>query len=392
MYFFLAAVRRRHGLLKRAAWAWVFACCAVAACQVQAQDVARVASPTVAAHQAAVDHARKLARELVVKHNLPGLSVAIGLGDDVVWAQGFGWANLEAQVPVTPLTRFRIGSVSKSLTSVAVGLLYQNGRIDLDAPVQKYVPSFPEKRWPVTTRELMAHTAGIRHYEGDEFLNAKHYDGVIDGLAIFENDPLLFKPGKQYHYSSYGWNLVSAVVQAAAHEKFLDFMRTRIFLPLGMRHTVPDYVKRIVPHRVAFYVHDKQGRIRNAPYVDNSYKWASGGFVSTPSDLVRFGFALLDHDLLKPATRDLLWKPVHLASGKSIGRGLDWVLDTDAHGRRTVGHTGGSVGGTTVFVIYPDQRMVVAVTANLSDADGLSAFAAKVANLFAPAPNGDARR
>lgn len=382
MHALFTAAHFRHGLLRKIAAAAVLACCATLACQARAQNAVRAVSPTVVAHQQAVDQARKLARELVASHNLPGLSVAVGLDDGVVWAQGFGWANLEEQVPVSPLTRFRIGSVSKSLTSVAVGLLYQKGRIDLDAPVQKYVPSFPKKRWPVTTRELMAHTAGIRHYEGDEFLNSKHYDGVLAGLAIFENDPLLFKPGTKYHYSSYGWNLVSAVVQSAAHEKFLDFMRTRIFLPLGMRHTVPDYVKRIVPHRVAFYVHGKDGRIRNAPYVDNSYKWASGGFLSTPSDLVRFGFALLDHALLKPATRDLLWKPVHLASGKSIGRGLDWVLDTDAHGRRTVGHTGGSVGGTTVFVMYPDQRMVVAVTTNLSDADGLSAFAAKVADVF----------
>lgn len=363
----------------------VFIACASLAWQSRAQDVALAASPTVAAHQQAVDQARQLARGLVASHNLPGLSIAVGLGDGVVWAQGFGWANLEEQVPVSPLTRFRIGSVSKSLTSVAVGMLYQKGRIDLDAPVQTYVPSFPKKRWPITTRQLMAHTAGIRHYNGDEFLNSKHYDGVLDGLAIFENDPLLFKPGTQYHYSSYGWNLVSAVVQSAAHEKFLDYMRTRVFLPLGMRHTVPDFVQRIVPHRVAFYVHDKKGQIRNAPFVDSSYKWASGGFLSTPSDLVRFGFALLDHKLLKPATRDVLWKPVHLASGKSIGRGLDWVIDTDAHGRHTVGHTGGSVGGTTIFVIYPDQRMVVAVTTNLSDADGLSKFAAKVAGLFVAA-------
>src|SRR5690625_2187956 len=302
MHSFFTAAHFRHGLTSRLVGTAILACCATLACQVRAQDAVRAESPTVAAHQQAVDQARKLAHELVDTHNLPGLSVAVGLGDGVVWAQGFGWANIEEQVPVSPLTRFRIGSVSKSLTSVAVGLLYQKGRIDLDAPVQTYVPSFPEKRWPVTTRELMAHTAGIRHYEGDEFLNSKHYDGVLDGLAIFENDPLLFKPGTQYHYSSYGWNLVSAVVQAASHEKFLDLSRTRIFLPLGMRHTVPDYVKRIVPHRVAFYVHGKDGRLHNAPYVDNSYKWASGGFLSTPSDLVRFGFALLDHDLLKPAT------------------------------------------------------------------------------------------
>lgn len=275
--------------------------------------------------------------------------------------------------------------MSKSLASVAVGLLYQDGRIDLDAPVQQYVPSFPRKRWPVTTRELMAHTAGIRHYNGDEFLGTRHYAGVLDGLAIFKNDPLLFEPGTQVQYSSYGWNLVSAVVQAAAGEDFLDFMRTRVFAPIGMRDTMPDYVTRIIPYRTAFYAHDAQGRLVNAPYVDNSYKWAGGGFLSTPTDLVRFGFSLLDDSLLTASTRQLLWSPVHLASGEPTGRGLDWALGTDAHGRATVGHNGGSVGGTTVFVIYPDQRMVIAVTTNLGEADELDFLTANLADLFAPA-------
>lgn len=374
-----------HGNFLKLAPALLAVLCIVAPLSAHAQDLDSVAAPRAAAHQQAVTQARKLARELVATRNLPGLSVAVGMGDGVVWSQGFGWANLEQRVAVTSLTRFRIGSVSKLLTSVAVGLLYQQGRIDLNAPVQKYVPTFPRKRWTVTVRELMAHTSGIRHYRDDEFFSRKHCAGLLAGLKVFENDPLLFKPGTQYHYSSYGWNLVGAVVQAAAGEKFTDFIRDRILTPVGMRHTVPGYVGRIVPYRVAFYVHAKDGRLRNAPYVDNSCKWPSGGYLSTPDDLVRFGFAVLDDKLLEPATRRLLWTPVHLASGKLTGRGLDWRLGTDPHGRHTVGHDGGSVGGTTVFEIYPKQRVVVAVVTNLSNARGLSTFTQEVANLFMPA-------
>lgn len=357
---------------------------AVAPVAVSGQAVARVPASVADAQARAVGQARERVREWVAKNNLPGASVAVGLNGRVAWAEGFGWADIEQRVPVTSLTRFRIGSVSKPLTSVAVGLLYERGKIDLDAPVQKYVPSFPKKRWPISTRQLMGHIAGIRHYKGDEFLSSKHYDGVLEGLEIFSHDSLLFRPGTKYSYSTYGWNLVSAVVEAAAGEPFLDFMRREVFAPAGLRHTVPEYMTSIIPDRVGFYEHDKEGRLVNAPYVDNSYKWAGGGFLSTPSDLVRFGFALLDDELLKPETRKMLWTPLHLESGKSTGYGLGWGVDS-VDGHQVISHSGGSVGGTTEFMIFPDQHMVVAITTNLTDAEGVGAIANDVARLFGAA-------
>ncbi|HEY9428297.1 MAG TPA: serine hydrolase domain-containing protein [Gemmatimonadaceae bacterium] len=348
-----------------------------------AQAVVQVPASVADAQARAVDTARARVREWVAKDNLPGASVAVGIDGQIVWAEGFGWADLEQRVPVTSLTRFRIGSVSKPLTSVAVGLLYERGKVDLDAPVQKYVPSFPKKRWPISTRQLMGHVAGLRHYRGDEFLSSEHYDNVLEGLEIFAHDSLLFRPGTAYSYSTYGWNLVSAVVESAAGEPFLDFMRREVFAPLGLRHTVPGYMASIVPDRVRFYEKDKEGRLVNAPYVDNSYKWAGGGFLSTPSDLVRFGFGMLDNELLKAETRKMLWTPLQLQSGKSTGYGLGWGVDT-LDGHRVVSHGGGSVGGTTAFMIFPDQRMVVAVTTNLSDAE-VGPIANEVAKLFMPA-------
>ena len=352
-----------------------------------AQTAVRVPAAVAGAQARAVDTARVRVREWVAKNNLPGASVAVGLDGGVVWAEGFGWADIEQRVPVTSLTRFRIGSVSKPLTSVAVGLLYERGKIDLDAPVQTYVPSFPKKRWPISTRQLMGHIAGVRHYRGDEFLSSKHYDNVLEGLEIFADDSLLFRPGTEYSYSTYGWNLVSAVVEAAAGEPFLDFMRREVFAPLGLRHTVPGYMADIIPDRVRFYEHDKEGQLVNAPYVDNSYKWAGGGFLSTPSDLVRFGFAMLDDDLLKPETRKMLWTPLQLESGKSTGYGLGWGVD-EADGHQVISHGGGSVGGTTAFMIIPEQRMVVAITTNLTDAE-TGPIAKAVAELFKPAGKAD---
>ncbi len=355
-----------------------------------AQTLLRAPASVSVAEERAVDRARDLVREWVAEDNLAGASVAVGVDGDVVWAEGFGWADLEQHVPVTELTRFRIGSVSKPLSSVAVGLLYERGRIDLDAPVQTYVPTFPKKKWPISTRQLMGHIAGIRHYRGAEFLSSRHYDGVLDGLAIFADDSLLFRPGTEYSYSSYGWNLVSAVVEKAAGVPFLDFMRREVIAPLGLRHTVAEYMVDIIPDRVRYYEHDDEGRLVNAPYVDNSYKWAGGGFVSTPSDLVRFGFGMLDGGVLQKKTVDLLWTPLHLESGKSTEYGLGWNVN-EVDGHRVISHGGGSVGGTTAFMILPEQRVVVAITTNLTGAK-TGSIATEVAKLFATAGAADGER
>lgn len=349
-----------------------------------AQQIVAAPASVLASQQAEVEQARALAKALLAEKNLPGLSVAVGVHGRLLWSEGFGWANIEQRVPVSTVTKFRIGSVSKLLTSVAVGLLHQDGKIDLDAPVQKYVPTFPQKQWPVTTRELMAHTSGIRHYEGTEFLSNRAYASLADGLAMFADDPLLFKPGTQYHYSSYAWNLVGAIVAAIAQEPFTSFVRERITAPAGMRDTVADVVKPLVLHRTAYYEHAADGRLENAPAVDESYKWSSGGYLSTPDDLVRFGYAVLDDEIISAATRKLLWSPVRLSDGKSTGGGLDWRLDPDPRGRHVVSHNGGSVGGTTRLAIYPDQAMVIAVASNVSDAgQELTALADQLADVFA---------
>ncbi|MDX1741314.1 MAG: serine hydrolase domain-containing protein, partial [Rhodothermales bacterium] len=180
-----------------------------------------VDSLTAAARQS--NH--RLMKEIMLRTDVPGMSAAVGVDGDVVWAAGYGFADLEHGAPVTEETLFRIGSVSKPLTAAAVGLLIQEGALDLDVPVQSYLPDYPTRRWPITTREVAGHIAGIRHYRDDEFLSGDRYETVTDGLEIFKNDTLLFEPGERFSYSSYGWNLVSAVVEAVAEQPFLDLMQ-----------------------------------------------------------------------------------------------------------------------------------------------------------------------
>jgi serine beta-lactamase-like protein LACTB len=319
--------------------------------------------------RAAVARARALVESWVAASGGPASQISVSREGRTLWSEAFGYANLELQVRATPKTRFRIGSVSKPLTAAALGLLIEEGRLDLDAPVQRYVPDFPEKQWPITPRQLAGHLAGIRHYKEGEFLSQRHYESVRAALTIFENDPLLFEPGTKYSYSSYAWNLLSAVVEGASGQPFLDFMQKRVFDPAGMADTSADDPGPIVPNRADFYTRDdKGGPVRNALYVDNSIKWAGGGFLSTTDDLIRFGNAMMEGKLLKPETVKLLWTSQRTKDGKEIDYGIGWSVDRDDRGRRRVYHTGGSQGGTAILMLYPDEKVAIAMSGNTDHA------------------------
>lgn len=330
----------------------------------------------------AVEYARAMLETMRTERGVPGLSAAVGIDGWIVFAEGFGWADLEDRSPATAATKFRIGSVSKPLTAAAIGILMERGDLDLDAPVQAYVPGFPEKRWAVTSRLVAGHLAGIRHYNGDEFLSTKRYETVSEGLEIFAADPLLFEPGERFQYSSYGWNLLSAVVEGASGEEFLPFMDREVFEPLGMLSTVADHTDSIIPDRTRYYEIASDGSVHNSPFVDNSYKWAGGGFLSTPSDLVRFGMAHLDGSLLQESTLDEFWTSQATSAGEETENGIGWFLETKPDGRRTVNHGGGSIGGVTYLLVLPDERVVVALTANTSQGVGLHRAAFLLAEAF----------
>jgi len=215
------------------------------------QDVPSVAGATPAPQWVdAIERARQIVRAALTERNLPGLSVAVGAGGEIVWAEGFGWADLEKRVPVAPHFRFRIGTASTALTSAAVGLLLEKGRLKLDDEIQTHVPEFADKQWPVTLRQLMGHVAGIRNDGGDEGpLFSVRCERPIEALQYFKDSRLLFEPGTRYRYSNYGWIVVSAAVEAAADEPFFTFMQKHVFEPLGMVDTRADSATEQIPNR-----------------------------------------------------------------------------------------------------------------------------------------------
>lgn len=371
---------------------WIYMSATATTLHPSAQDVPSVSeTPRAARWSDAVQQGQRIVRADLVEHNLPGVSVAVGFGGDIVWAEGFGWADLEKRVPVAPETRFRVGTASTVLTSAAVGVLLERERLELDDEIQTLVPAFPRKEWPVTLRQLMGHVAGVRTDSGDEGpLYSQRCERPVEGLKAFADRSLLFAPGTEFRYSSYGWIVVSAAVEAAAGEPFLGFVQREVFDPLGMSDTRADSATREILERATPYFPKFASDPRYGPDVmreiDYSCYAGASVFLSTPSDLVRFGLAINNGKLLQPATVQLLQTSQQLSSGAETGYGLGWDLESvtlEGGQVRTVGHDGESLGGTVASLLaFPEQGLVVSVMSNTSYTDTF-ALATKIAQAFA---------
>lgn len=326
--------------------------------------------PVLAGAQRGLDRSRVQELERIItaemaRQNIPGLSVAVAAGGKMVWAAGFGLADLENHVPAKATTVYRLASVSKPFTAVAVMQLVEQGRMDLDAPVEKYVPSFPKKQWPVTIRHLLCHQSGIRHYrDGAEVNSTRHYTDLIEPLRIFQNDPLLFEPGTRFSYTTYGYNLLGAAVEGASGMKFLDYLRRHIFEPAGLSRMRDDNVYDLIPDRARGYRRVLGGKIENCALADTSNKIPGGGLVGTVEDLVDFAIHLNGGTLLKPETVRRMFTPQKTRDGNTTPYGLGWQI-FERGSRRWVGHGGAQQGVRTLLLMRPERGFAVALMANL---------------------------
>ncbi|XP_062946586.1 serine beta-lactamase-like protein LACTB, mitochondrial isoform X1 [Cynocephalus volans] len=440
----------------------------------------------------AIESSRDLLHRIKDEVGAPGIVVGVSVDGKEVWSEGLGYADVENRVPCKPETVMRIASISKSLTMVALAKLWEAGKLDLDIPVQHYVPEFPEKEYEgekvsVTTRLLISHLSGIRHYEKDvkkvkeekaykalkmmkgtmesdqekelkekggknnekndsakakteqdneakcrnskpgkkkndfeqgELYLKEKFENSIDSLRLFKNDPLFFKPGSQFLYSTFGYTLLAAIVERASGYKYLDYMQ-KIFQDLDMLTTVQEENEPVIYNRARFYVYNKKRRLVNTPYVDNSYKWAGGGFLSTVGDLLKFGNAMLygyqvglfknsNENLLpgylKPETMVMIWTPVpntEMSWDKEGKYAMAWgvVEKKQTYGscrkqRHYASHTGGAVGASSVLLILPEELdteainnkvpprgIIVSIICNMQSV-GLNSTALKIALEF----------
>jgi serine beta-lactamase-like protein LACTB len=315
----------------------------------------------------------RAASSFMAANSVPGVSAAVVQDGELVWSAGFGMADLENFVPATSSTLFRLGSVSKPITAAAILQLSERGKLDIDAEVQRYCPAFPKKEWPITTRELLGHLGGIRHYNPDgkgdiPDDSAKHFTSMEESLQIFAGDPLVAKPGTKFHYSTYGYTVLGCVLEGAASEKYVDYMKEKVFEPAQMEETQADNFFAVIQHRSRWYHKDKSGVVQNAGVLDSSYKIPGGGLISSADDMARFEIAILANKLLKPATREVMWTPQKAADGSQNGYALGWGTQKK-YGLAMVEHTGGQQGTSTSIILVPENRAGIVVLANMDNVD-----------------------
>nr|XP_039261000.1 serine beta-lactamase-like protein LACTB, mitochondrial [Styela clava] len=370
-----------------------------------------------------IGRVQRLVRKNMIEIGTPGIIIGVSINGKDVWTQGFGYADIENEVKCKFNTIMRIASISKSLTMAAVAKLIEDGKLSLNAAIQDYVPDFPNKFYEnekaeITLKMLLSHTSGIRHYkkkenaeldekkseqndktekgisatenrsstpefEHLEYYSMKPYKSIAEALEMFKNDSLFHKPGTKFLYTTHGYTLVSAVVEKAAGEEFILHMK-KLFHKLGMNNTSAENPIDIVYNRAKHYQRNENGRLVNVPYVDNSYKWAGGGFISNIPDLLKFGNVMLysfqhsgnglcsNPGFLKSDTVKMMWSPIVKPEQNSDKRlrtntyyGLGWSVYPESqeyeYANRydfEVLHTGGAIGASSVLYILPSETKI----------------------------------
>lgn len=312
---------------------------------------------------------RTLLRRLKEGLHAPGLSLTVAASGKIVWSVSCGYADVKSRRPVTARTRFRIGSVSKTLTATVLADYAESGRVDLDAAVDRYV-DFPSHGGAITLRRLAGHLAGIRHYESQaEAVNRRHFASVTATLALFAGDPLVAEPGSRFSYSSYGYDVIGAALERVSGRDFPSLVREAVLAPAHMRETTLATAPRAA--RATFYELKDSGGVRVAPPIDLSDRLPAGGFLSTAEDLARFGIALTDGTLVGKETAAMMFRSQRTTAGEETGYGLGFEVHPSPFGL-FVGHTGAVAGGTAALAIHVKTGTVLALTTNVGYATAAS--------------------
>ena len=324
------------------------------------------------------------AAEAMKAQTLPSVSVAVW-NDSRVEAFALGWADVEQKVPATPESLYRLASISKPITAVAVMRLAQSYRLGLDARAELYCPAFaghPE----VTARMLLGHRSGVHHYKSDDSAqNTHHFATMDDAVRNFAADPLEFPAGRHQLYTSYGFTVLGCEVAGASGTDYAHYVERKVLHPLHMKQTIVDDESVPQPGRVQFYT-VKNGKLAAAHALDISDRLPGGGWLSTPTEMVEFASGV-EH-LLGPEWTRLMWRETS-RPGENLRYALGWELGS-VEGEFMVAHGGSQAGTSTFLMLLPKRKVAVAVFTNRDGAD-VRAVAKKMAEtVLGPARPGNA--
>ena len=339
---------------------------------------------------AAAMTAQKLLQALVATNGVPGMGAAVWRDGRVVWTGCAGLRNVEARAPVQRDTVFRLASVSKVIAATAAAKLAEEGRIDIDAPVGDALPWLPATWSPVTVRQLASHTSGAPHYAGNDLqvLGRVRYPTARDAVGIFSGRALLSVPGTTYRYSSWGYTLLGAVIEARSGEHFLDYVRHHVTDGLAIGADGETDGGR------ASQLYDiEHGAVRHVPRTDMSYTWPGGGLAATPEALVTFGGRVLEHRIVGAARWQAMRQPMRLASGapahdSTYDVGFGWRIGRDAEGEPIAHHAGITTGARSMLMLWPAQDTAASVLSNAMWVSAMEPTAQLLAAPFRPQPDG----
>ncbi len=311
---------------------------------------------------ARADGADDFIRAQMKRQNIPGLALAVVKNGQIIKAAGYGLANIQREIPVSPETVFHIGSIGKQFVAAAIMLLVEDGRLGLDDPISKYFEASPEPWKAITVRHLLAHTSGIvRDVPGWDAFKPRNESDVVKTIY---SAPLRFAPGERWEYSNAGYYLLGELISRVTGRRWSEYVTERILMPSGMNSTYPLNTNEHIPNRARGYTDNDQ--------LNETDDWLAlhpaGGFLSTVLDLAKWDAALDSDEILSASSRRQMWTPVRLNDGTSYPYGFGWELDPlDGHGR--VRHGGSLSGFRSEFSRFRDARLTVIVLMNLDDVD-----------------------
>lgn len=316
------------------------------------------------------------------ERHIPGAALAVVRNGKTVKIQGYGLANVELNAPATENTVFEIGSVTKQITAVAVMLLVEDGKINLDEKISKYLPNTPESWSKVTVRNLLTHTSGIKNYTGlpgFELSKRLKRDDFIKAAGAY---PLEFEPGERYNYSNTGYNLLGHIIESASGKSYWDFLRERIFKPLGMNSTANRDPQFIVKNRADGY--EWENNLLAGRDWDLTDLFSAGAIVSSISDLTKWEAGLRGDTFLKKRSKEQIWTPFVLNDGKPYPYGFGWNIG-DLRGHKLISHSGHTAGFSASISRYTDDDLTVIVLTNLGTVGIGGQIARGVAKIYLPA-------
>lgn len=301
----------------------------------------------------------------VFKTGTPGAAVLVMKDGKPLLRKAYGTADLELGVAMTPEHVFRIGSMTKQFTAVAVLMLLEQGKLALDDPLTKFLPDYPVQGRTITVEHLLTHTSGIKSITDlKEFQPLRRKDlPVAELIAVFKDKPFDFAPGEKWAYNNSGYVLLGAIIEKISGTSYEAFMQKNVFDPLGLKNTHYDSATRIIPRRISGYGPGPSNGFANANYLSMTLPYAAGSLVSTVDDLAAWNEALLAGKLIKRETLEKAWTAYKLKDGSSSDYGYGWGIGS-FEGQRKIAHGGGIDGFTSDGVLLPEERLIVIILTN----------------------------